>query len=57
MFFEKNSTSIKQLINQVEECPEVLEKFIGKGIDRIKERYNWKRIISLYSNVFRETMK
>lgn len=57
LFFEKNSTSIKQLINQVEECPEVLEKFIGKGIDRIKERYNWKRIISLYSNVFRETMK
>jgi glycosyltransferase involved in cell wall biosynthesis len=57
LFFEKNSSSISKLVNEIEESPSILNKFIDKGVVRIKERYNWKRIITLYSNVFKEVIK
>ena len=57
LFFEKNSSSISKLVNEIEESPSILNKFIDKGVIRIKERYNWKRIITLYSNVFKEVIK
>ena len=57
LFFEKNSSSISKLVNEIEESSSLLNKFIDKGVIRIKERYNWKRIITLYSNVFKEVIK
>jgi len=57
LFFNKNKDSVTQLVNTVEEKPYLLNKFAKKGIKRIKERYNWKRIIDLYSNVFNESIK
>ncbi len=57
LFFSKNKDSVTQLVNTVEEKPYLLNKFAKKGIKRIKERYNWKRIIDLYSNVFNELIK
>ena len=56
------SNAIDLLLNlalapSLEEKPYLLNKFAKKGIKRIKERYNWKRIIDLYSNVFNELIK
>ena len=50
LFFEKNSSSISKLVNEIEESPSMLNKFIDKGVIRIKERYNWKRIIIVTDN-------
>jgi len=57
LFFDKNSSSVSKLVNKIEKSPEILNDFIDQGIIRIKERYNWKRIIALYSNVFKEVIK
>ena len=57
LFFEKNKDSITSLVNNIERNPDLLNNFINKGVKRIQERYNWKRIIDLYSDVFNEAIK
>jgi len=57
LFFEKNKAAITELVDSIEETPDLLNKFINKGVKRIEERYNWKRIIDLYSDVFNEAIK
>ena len=57
LFFEKNQSSVTNLINSVEEIPDLLNKFMNKGVKRIEERYNWTRIIDLYSDVFNQSIK
>jgi glycosyltransferase involved in cell wall biosynthesis len=57
LFFEKNKASVTNLVHSIEEIPDLLNKFINKGVKRIEERYNWKRIIDLYSDVFNQSIK
>ena len=57
LFFDKKSKNIKNLIDDIEQNPNSLLFLEGKGIDRIKERYNWARIINLYSTTFKSLMK
>ena len=57
LFFEKKKSSVENLVNSIEKTPHLLTKFIHKGVKRIEERYNWKRIIDLYSDVFNQTIK
>ena len=50
-YFKKNGNSLTNLINKIELNNSLLNK-ISKGSDRIREKYNWERILNLYSDLF-----
>ena len=56
LFFDKKYKSVKNLIDDIEKNSNSLLFLEGKGVNRIKERYNWARIINLYSTTFKSLM-
>ena len=52
LFFCKNTGDAKNLIEKVENNPEVLLEYRSKSRQRIVENYTWEKIVSQYCKLF-----
>ena len=57
LFFSKDHSDLKNLLESVEKNPEVLEDYRKKARQRIIENYTWEKITGQYINLFKEIIK
>ena len=54
LFFLKNPESLKNVICQMEDHPDLLEKLREKSKQRIREHYTWEKITNQYAELFKK---
>lgn len=54
--FPNNLQALAQLIEQIDALPQVEhEKMSRLAVQRVRERYNWERVVNAYENLFQQT--
>jgi glycosyltransferase involved in cell wall biosynthesis len=53
LLFKKNEASLSNLINKLENEPDILQIFRNKSRQRIVEKYTWEKITEQYVDLFR----
>ena len=56
LFFCKNTGDAKNLIEKVENNPEVLLEYRSKSRQRIVENYTWEKIVAQYYTLFNQIL-